>query len=127
MELAADLLVRPSDERLSKDQIALNSETFWQQRVEDVAADEVFFHSYFNQTSTTPKRKETSKKARDVEDESEDDAEEDEIWQAIANSKPEVEGPDEDDDDLSMGDLESAYSDSEAGSEPGLDLGGDDE
>ena len=59
------------------------------------------------------------------EEGSDDDAEE-EIWKAITASKPEVEGADEDD-DISMADLESAYSDSEEGSEAGIDLGGDGE
>lgn len=121
----ADLLVKPGEAVSRK--APLNSEAFWAKKVEDVSADEVFFHAYFN-ASGTKKRKsgqQTSKKEHD-EDEDDSDAGEEEIWQAIANSRPEVEGPDSDD-DLSMADLESAYSKSDDGSEGGIDLGGDGE
>lgn len=120
---AADLLVKPGREGGVRGEV--NSEAFWQKKVEDVAADEVFFHSYFNQAGNK-RRKISEKKSKKVEaeeDESEGDGEE-EIWKAITASKPEVEGPD-DDDDLSIGDLESAYSSSDGGSEAGIDLGGD--
>ena len=121
---AADLLVKPGKDGSVRAEI--NSETFWQKKVEDVAADEVFFHSYFNQAGGKKRRvaEKKSRKDKDKDGESGDEDEgEEEIWKAITASKPEVEGPDEDD-DLSLGDLESAYSDSE-GSEGGIDLGGD--
>lgn len=127
---AADLLVKPGDG--SRGGTApVNSEQFWQKKIENVAADEVFFHSYFNQT-TNKKQKvadKKQKKTRNEDDEADSEDEgEDEIWEAIANSRPDVEGPDDDnDDDLSLADLESAYSDSAAGSEAGIDLGGDGE
>ena len=120
---AADLLVKPSGERTAA---PVNTESFWQKKVEDVAADEVFFHSYFNQAGgKKPKTSDKKKsKARDSDD-SEDDEGEDEIWKALVNSRPDVEGGD-DDDDIDLDDLEAAYSDSDDdGSEPGLDMGGD--
>ncbi|KAF7196400.1 Ribosome biogenesis protein NOC1 [Pseudocercospora fuligena] len=119
---AADLLVKPGEAVTRK--APLNSESFWAKKVEDVAADEVFFHSYFN-AAGNKKRKVEEKRAKASQEsvDSDSDAGEDEIWQAIANSRPEVEGPDSDD-DLSMADLESAYSKSD-GSESGIDLGGD--
>ncbi|QIX02269.1 hypothetical protein AMS68_007786 [Peltaster fructicola] len=125
---AADLLVKPSGQASSYlGAVPVNSEAFWAKKVQDVAPDQIFFHSYFNQTGNkkrklTEKAKKSKSKAADSDEE--DEEAEDEIWQAIANSRPEVEGP-ESDDDLSMGDLEEAYSDSEAGSEMGIDLGGD--
>jgi ribosome biogenesis protein MAK21 len=124
---AADLLFKPGkDVNGVKARVPVNAEAFWTKKVEDVPVDEVFFHNYFNAAGNTKKRTSTkeSKKKRsgDDEEDSEDECEE-EIWQAIANSKPEVDGDDEDD-DLSMGDLESAYSDSDLGSEGGIDLGG---
>lgn len=125
---AADLLVKPGESLRAG--ISVNSEAFWAKKVENVAADEVFFHSYFNQAGSKKSRKQekAAKKAKGGDDSDEDEDEgEDEIWKAIVNSKPEVEGGDDEDDDLSMGDLESAYSDSEDGSEGGLDLGGGDE
>lgn len=121
---AADLLVKPGE---NGTRMPLNSEAFWAKKVENVAADEVFFHNYFNAAGNTKKKAQPKKEKKDKDEDSEDEDEgEDEIWQAIANSRPEVEGPDSDD-DLSMGDLESAYSDSgDEGSEGGIDLGGDD-
>ena len=120
---AADLLVKPGKEGGLRGDV--NSEAFWQKKVEDVAADEVFFHSYFNQAGNK-RRKQPEKKTKnvDVEAGESDEEGEEEIWKAITASKPEVEGLDEDD-DLSMGDLESAYSGSDDGSEAGIDLGGD--
>ncbi|CAK4028123.1 Ribosome biogenesis MAK21 [Lecanosticta acicola] len=121
---AANLLVKPGEGGAKS--APLNTEQFWAKKLDNVAPDEVFFHSYFNAAGNSKKRRESEqkKKAKGAEEDSEDEAEE-EIWQAIANSRPEVEGPDEDEDDLSMGDLESAYdrSDDEE-SEAGIDLGG---
>ena len=125
---AADLLVKPGKEGVHRREV--NSEAFWRKKVEDVAADEVFFHSYFSQAGGRKKRvaEKKSKKAQadDGDEEGSDDGEvdEEEVWKAITTSKPEVEGYEEED-DLSMGDLESAYEDSEGGSEAGIDLGGD--
>ncbi|KAK5167967.1 RNA-binding ribosome biosynthesis protein mak21 [Saxophila tyrrhenica] len=122
---AADLLVKPGAEGAASQ---YNTEAFWQRKIEDVAADEVFFHSYFNQSGNkkkaAPKKKDVKDVADDEDEEASDDAGEDEIWKAITASKPEVEGADEDD-DLSLGDLESAYSASEDESEGGIDLGGE--
>nr|POE50127.1 ribosome biogenesis protein noc1 [Quercus suber] len=124
---AADLLVRPGDGSRAG-AAPVNSEQFWQRKVENVAADEVFFHSYFNQTSNKKKsvaeKKQKKSKGEDSDEDSEDEGEA-EIWEAIASSRPDVEGPSDDDDDISLADLESAYSDSDAGSEAGIDLGGD--
>ncbi|OQO04976.1 hypothetical protein B0A48_07994 [Cryoendolithus antarcticus] len=132
---AADLLVKPG-ERGAAGNVQVNSEAFWARRVENVGVDEVFFHDYFRQVKSgagvkgkkakAAAAKKDSRKAVD-EDDSEGGEEqgEEEIWKAIVNSRPEVEGDSDSDDDLSMGDLESAYSDSEDGSEPGIDLGGE--
>ncbi len=123
---AADLLVKPGKDNGIRD--AINSEAFWQKKIEDVAADDVFFHSYFNLAGTKKRQPSQQTKADraadDVSDAGTDEEGEEEIWKAITASRPEVEGAD-DDDDLSLGDLESAYSDSEDGSEAGIDLGGD--
>lgn len=122
---AADLLVKPGKEAGVRGEV--NSEAFWQKKVEDVAADEVFFHSYFNQAGNKRRKQSDRKSKKDVVEDLESDEEgEEEIWKAITASKPEVEGLDEDD-ELSMGDLESAYSVSDDGSEGGIDLGGDEE
>ena len=124
---AADLLVKPGREGTIRGEV--NTEAFWRRKVEDVAPEDVFFHSYFNQSGGKKKRKVTEKgkrrAANEEDDEVSDDDGEEEIWKAITASKPEVEGPD--DDDVSMGDLESAYSESGGESEAGIDLGGDGE
>ena len=122
---AAGLLLLP-DRRASRAN-PLNTETFWAQNIEDVAADEVFFHSYFNAAGSGKKRKVPNKQEKTTAEEGDSDDEgsqEEEIWQAIANSRPDVEQADSDD-DLSLGDLESAYEDSASGSEAGIDLGGE--
>ncbi|GIZ40227.1 hypothetical protein CKM354_000357700 [Cercospora kikuchii] len=119
---AADLLVKPGD---PSQRAPLNNEAFWAKKVDDVAADEVFFHNYFNAAGNAKKKPAKEKKQRDPEDSEDEDAMEDQIWEAIANSRPEVEGPGSDD-DLSMGDLESLSGGSDDdGSEGGIDLGGE--
>lgn len=85
----------------------VNSEAFWKQASEKVNADEVFFHKYF---STLGRGKEKASKKRaerkaDAED-SEDEGDEDEIWKALVESKPELdEGSD------------SGFGDADVGSE----------
>ena len=127
---AQDMLLRP--EAGSSTAQPVNSEGWWKRKVEDVGADEVFFHSYFNQIGSKKGKKGSavaSGQGRGDEDDSDEQEEagEDEIWKAIAGSRPDVEGDMDEDDDLSLGDLESDFSASDDdGSEPGLDLGGRD-
>ncbi|KAF2862734.1 CBF-domain-containing protein, partial [Piedraia hortae CBS 480.64] len=118
-----DMLIRPGGDALVA--LPVNNEAFWKKKADKVAADEIFFHSYFNQLGG--KRKKTAKAEKAKGGDSEDDEGEDEIWKALVNSRPEIEGG-ESEDDISVGDLEDAYeSETEGGSEGGLDLGGDDE
>ncbi|KAH8697321.1 CBF/Mak21 family-domain-containing protein [Talaromyces proteolyticus] len=87
----------------------VNSEGFWSKRAEDVAAEDVFFHEYFNRLGKDQKTKKDKKSAKDRgrgDGDGSDD--ENEIWQALVDSRPELEG-DSDDDDLDMDDLESAF------------------
>jgi len=124
----ADMLVRPGVEGFGNS-VPVNTEAFWRKKAEDVAADEVFFHSYFNQPGSKMRKiaQKTQKTKAEIDEiGSEEESAEEEIWQALAQSRPDIEGND-DDDDLSMGDLESTYSDSSENSEPGIDLGGEDE
>jgi ribosome biogenesis protein MAK21 len=72
---AADLLVKPSKEGGVRGDV--NSEAFWQKKVEDVAADEVFFHSYFNQAGNK-RRKGSEKKVKKADAEADDDASDEE-------------------------------------------------
>jgi len=111
-------------------QVPLNSEAFWRKKTEDVAVDEVFFHKYFSQIG---KGKQSSKKKVAAKaptgSDNEEDENEDEIWQALVDSRPEVEGPSDDDSDMEMLDLEdsgegSSDDDDEDG---GVDVEGSDD
>lgn len=88
----------------------VNTAAFWQKRVEEVAAEDVFFHEYFNRLGKDkpPKEKEAAKGRGKGATEDNSDNESD-IWQALVESKPELEGPDESDIDLDMDDLDSAF------------------
>ncbi|RAL58614.1 hypothetical protein DID88_003974 [Monilinia fructigena] len=114
----------------SKVQQSVNTEAFWRKKAEDVAVDEVFFHKYFNQIGKgkDSSKKKQKKKGEDGEDDEED---EDEIWQALVESKPDIEGP-ESDDDLEMDDFDMSEDDSEGGvdvegSDGEVDIEGEDE
>lgn len=87
-------------------EVPVNSEAFWRTKAENVAAEDAFFHEYFNRVSkgTTRKDKKTDQKGGEAE---EDD--EAAIWKALVNSRPELEADEDSDDDLEMSDLESAY------------------
>lgn len=74
---------------------SINSATFWTKKQEDVAAEDVFFHEYFQQTGQESKKQAKSSRTKDGEaDEDDEDAGEDEIWKALVSSKPEVDGDD---------------------------------
>ena len=119
-------------------QAPVNSERFSSMDIGKVAADEVFFHKYF---STMGKGKEQAKKKREkrkaqATDGSEVEEDEDEIWQALVNSRPELEGSDEEEmeslpddaaDASSLEDSEKPSIDQESADEGGFDLEEDDE
>ncbi|KAG0213652.1 CBF/Mak21 family-domain-containing protein [Mortierella sp. GBAus27b] len=114
--------------------VNVNTESFWQKKVEDVPVDQVFFHKYFTQKkSLNPKKgtldaagsdqddddgedeqdftgaKKRRKGADDDDDDNDSDMDEDEIWSAMMSDMPKdlKDGPDDDDvDDLSDADLE---------------------
>jgi ribosome biogenesis protein MAK21 len=96
----------------------VNSEQFRTKASSEVAVEDVFFHQYFSSIKKTAapmsakeKKRAEKKKSRDVDDEEEDDADEDEIWKAMMQSAPDLEGDefvdDDDDDDLDLADMES--------------------
>ena len=88
----------------------LNTESFRNLQREEVDADEVFFHKYFNSLGKKGKKdkKEEKSKEKDTDGEGGSDYEE-EIWKALIDSRPEIEaeGSDLGDEDLDMDDLES--------------------
>ncbi|KFY73132.1 hypothetical protein V499_06776 [Pseudogymnoascus sp. VKM F-103] len=95
----------------------VNSEAFWRKKAEDVAVDEVFFHKYFNQIGKgkVSKKGKPAKAAGDGSDD--EDENEDEIWQALVDSRPEVEGPSDDESDLEMLDLDDSGDEGSEGSD----------
>lgn len=117
--------------RLTHRHEPLNSESFWRKKIDDVAVDEVFFHKYFNHVGKA--KKPSRQQVKSVED-GEDmgggedgDENEDEIWQALVESRPEVEGHSEEDSDLEMLDLEDSEDDSSPSAEADLEESEDDE
>ena len=93
-------------------QLPVNSEKFWARMGGDVPAEDVFFHQYFTSLGKTAENK---KKAKRMSHDSGDDANEDEeseIWKAMIESAPDLEGANNSDDDLEMSDLESAFEES---------------
>ncbi|OQE30937.1 hypothetical protein PENFLA_c002G03041 [Penicillium flavigenum] len=113
----ADRLVEAG--KKAQNQLPLNTETFWKKKADDVAAEDVFFHEYFTRVNKD-KEKVRSKKSKDVDADDHSDeglsGDEDEIWKALVDSRPELEADEDSDDDLDMSDLESAFgSDEEDG------------
>lgn len=92
---------------IKSDAIPLNSEQFLQKKEDDVEADEVFFHKYFNQKAVSATSKKTKKDKANADDE---DGDEDEVWRAMMSSIPggldneddEDNGLDDSDDDEEM-------------------------
>jgi ribosome biogenesis protein MAK21 len=113
-----------SSKATSYTQNPVNTEAFWHKKAEDVAVDEVFFHKYFNQIGKA-KHALGNKNARSKVtggSDDEDDENEDEIWQALVDSRPEVES--DDDSDLEMLDLDDSEAESSVSS---FEVDGDNE
>ncbi|WEW55848.1 RNA-binding ribosome biosynthesis protein mak21 [Emydomyces testavorans] len=104
------LLVTSGD--TSKAQESVNNEAFWTKKAEDVAAEDVFFHAYFNRVAKDKVKKKPKKVAKGEQDLDDSDAES-EIWKALIDSRPELEGAEGSDDDIDLEDLESASGDSD--------------
>ncbi|KAL0261261.1 RNA-binding ribosome biosynthesis protein mak21 [Diplodia seriata] len=122
----SDLLVRAGGDA-ARAEAPLNSEAFWRKAVEDVPADEVFFHRYFERSGVASAQKGKGKnKKKDGEaagSGDEEDAAEAEIWKALVGSRPDVAGPDDEDDE----DLEELEELMGAGESDLEDLDGDDD
>ena len=95
----------------------VNTVAFWKMEGGKVEADEVFFHKYFNTVDKgkeqAKKRKADKKRGVNQGGSEEEDENEEEIWKALVDSRPEIEGSDQSDADLGMEDLESALGDSD--------------
>ncbi|POS87128.1 hypothetical protein EPUL_000721 [Erysiphe pulchra] len=99
-----------SHKAYSKNQQPVNSEVFWRKKIEDVAADEVFFHKYFNEIKSSKQSTKnlSANKSKPLQVESDDG--EDEIWQALRLGYFHI-----DDDSLSESSMEGFESDNEVG------------
>lgn len=94
----------------SHGQVPLNSEKFWGKKSDDVPAEDVFFHQYFNSIGkTAPNKKTGKKKMRNNAEEDTSEDEESDVWKAMVESAPDLEGADDSDEDLEMSDLDSAF------------------
>ncbi|KAK1521880.1 CBF/Mak21 family protein [Colletotrichum paranaense] len=96
----------------------INTPKFWNKKVDQVAAEDIFFHEYFKQAGKKVEggKKITEQSSSGLDEVSaEDDAEqEDEIWKALTASHPD--GPIEsDDDDLDMDGFDDSDDESEGG------------
>ncbi len=102
-----------SSKAAARQQPAVNASSFWNLRPEQVSAEDVFFHEYFARVGK-PGEASRAKKAADGEQAVSDDeaAGEEEIWDALVNSQPEIEGADaEEDSDMDLEEYD--YSDNE--------------
>ncbi|RYP65553.1 hypothetical protein DL771_008251 [Monosporascus sp. 5C6A] len=97
-----------SNKSSAKDGASLNTSSFWKKKSQDVAEDEVFFHEYFAQIGKPQQaeRNRKSKLAEEVSGSKDGGDDEDEIWQALVSSHPEVQG--DSDSDPQFDDLMSA-------------------
>ena len=123
---------------LSRGNQPVNSESFRRQESTKVSPNEVFFHQYFNQIGLSKdkaKQKRGKRGKKTKGDDSDNESDEEEIWKALVESKPDIEGnnsgfSDEDldaeipelaaalgedtEDDVSMSDLDEDEGDSQA-------------
>lgn len=124
---ARDRLVEAG--KTAQQSLPLNTEAFWKKKADEVAAQDVFFHEYFNRVNKD-KDKVRTKKGKGTQDpvaRAEEDAEglsddESEIWKALVDSRPELEADEDSDDDLDMDDLESQFDEEEGDGDAGADV-----
>jgi len=81
----------------------VNDVSFWSKKIEDVAAEDVFFYEYFSQIGRPDGAVSSHPEA--ASGEGEDEGEEDEVWNALVPEEPE--------DDVSLEDLETAYAETD--------------
>ncbi|KAB5551326.1 CBF/Mak21 family-domain-containing protein [Coniochaeta sp. 2T2.1] len=86
---------------------SVNTASFWNLKQAQVAKEDVFFHEYFSQIGKPAQAAKKAKKETD-ENASEDEEAEEDIWDALVKSRPEVGGAEgeEDDEDVDFAGLE---------------------
>jgi len=121
---------------------SVNTASFWNLKQDQVAAEDVFFHKYFSEIGKPAQAAKRARKEADENASQDDEEAEGEIWDALVNSRPEVGGGEDDEDedvdfagleDIDYGSDVSINLDddedddmSEGGADLGLDAGGDD-
>lgn len=107
----------------------VNSAAFWKKKVEDVAAEDVFFHKYFQDVAKEPKPAKPSASA--AEGDEDDEKEEDEIWKALVSTHPDgegdIDGSDVGFDDFDDEEMASLNDDDDDESDGGVDIEGTDD
>lgn len=89
----------------------VNHPSFWNQKVDQVAAEDVFFHHYFQETGKpSQSRKEESLQTGPESDNND----EDEVWKALTASHPDGPVDDSDGSDLDIDDFEDDSDSSES-------------
>jgi len=96
-----------SGKAASKKQPSLNSAAFWNKKAEDVAIEDVFFHEYFSQIGKPGQAGKKRKEKKKTDGEGTESEAEDEIWQALVDSRPDIQGDEEGDVDMDMSGDES--------------------
>lgn len=106
--------------RASAGATPVNTAAFAKQAANKVAAEDVFFHEYFQHMKTEPKK---PKPAADASASlaGDDDEQEDEIWKALVASQPDVE-IDDGASDVGFDDLDEDDMASEDGDSPAMSL-----
>ena len=85
------LIVRATN--LKSTELPVNTEAWLSKKLEDVQADEKFFHLYFKSKKNKVVSETSHKETANEDDEGLDD---DEVWKALVKSKPDVEASDDD-------------------------------
>ncbi|KAJ8114742.1 hypothetical protein ONZ43_g4834 [Nemania bipapillata] len=92
----------------------VNSASFWNKKSGEIAVEDAFFHEYFTQMGkpgqTEREQKRIAKKDMRSQEEDEE-AHEDEIWDALVNSRPEIREDSDDGTDFDMTSLDDSESD----------------
>ncbi|QLQ79773.1 hypothetical protein HG537_0C04220 [Torulaspora globosa] len=92
-QIDQSLLVKSSD--YIANELPANTQNWLNKRVQDIKPDEMFFYQYFTTKQSAIK---TKKEKPTLQETSDDELNEDEVWNALVKSRPEVENDSEDDD-----------------------------
>ncbi|RYC61599.1 hypothetical protein CHU98_g4616 [Xylaria longipes] len=101
-----------------KDADSVNSASFWNKKSGDVAVQDAFFHEYFTQMgkpgqAEREQKRKVKKDATGEGEEEDEEANEAEIWDALVNSRPEIQEDSDDgadfDDMMSLDDSEKEF------------------